>query len=74
MKIKTYKTLIITTPPESFYTVVDSSMLMAKNIANPTLFLIKNIITSFQYNKETKSQKKMKFSYINIRAKKVSFA
>ena len=55
MKIKTYKTLIITTPPESFYTVVDSSMLMAKNIANPTLFLIKNIITSFQYNKETKS-------------------
>ena len=54
MKIKTYKTLIITTPPESFYTVVDSSMLMAKNIANPTLFLIKNIITSFQYNKETK--------------------
>jgi IS605 OrfB family transposase len=55
MKIFTYKTLIISTPPESFYTVVDSSMLMAKNIANPTLFLIKNILTSFQYNKETKS-------------------
>ena len=39
MKIKTYKTLIITAPPESFYTVVDSSMLMAKNIItnpNPT--------------------------------------
>lgn len=67
MKLFTYKTYILSSMPDYFYQVVDSSMLMAKNVANPTLFLIKNILSSYEYVKVCLIETKEIKSYYQLK-------
>jgi hypothetical protein len=54
MDITLKRTIIVNLKESTFYDVMDSILLLSKNVANPTLFLIKNVLTSYTYNKELK--------------------
>lgn len=52
MLIPQYRTIELKIKKKAFYVILDSAMLIGKNIANTTQFLIKNIYTSFDYDRE----------------------
>lgn len=65
MKIIQYRSLIIKLKQSEIYTVLDSCMLLTKNVYNTSLFLLHNLISSYTYDKENKTYSLKEFLYNN---------